>query len=229
MKVIVSGSTGRVGQELIKLIQHHTNWQLGGLINRKGYSLDPKSPPTPLHKTTAQADVVVDFSLPDHLPTLTKFCAHNKLPLVSGTTGLQAKERALLDELAQQVPLLWAANMSLGIYFLHRAVQLLNLLGDDFKFTIQETHHIHKKDKPSGTALSLQQALQEHTGQISPLQAHRVGEVFGTHQIQAQSENEVITLRHEALNRSVFAHGALKAAQSLYKKPAGRYKLEDLL
>lgn len=228
MKVVVSGSTGRIGQELIKLIKAHPVWHLTGLINRKGFSRDGDlyMAPTSSH---IQADVVIDFSLPDHTEALGQFCACHQLPLVSGTTGLAAQHFKVFDTLAQKLPVLWAPNMSLGIYFLHQMIQQLNVLGPDFKAEIEETHHVHKKDSPSGTALLLQQALHKHTGQECPVQAERKADVFGVHKIKLTSKSEQLLLSHEALNRSVFAKGALQAAELLYKKPAGRYSLQDVL
>ena len=228
MKVIVSGSTGRIGQELIRIIKNQPKWHLVGLINRKGFSPTGDAY-TALGAAQAQADVVVDFSLPANMQALTQFCSLNKLPLVSGTTGLAQKHFEAFDNLALKVPVLWTPNMSLGIYFLHRLVQQLKVLTPGFKASIEETHHIHKKDSPSGTALLLQQAVYKSTGQECPVQAHRKSDVFGVHKIKLTSKSEQLVFSHEALNRSVFAHGALQAASVLYKKKAQRYTLQDVL
>ncbi len=149
--------------------------------------------------------------------------------MVSGTTGLTAKDKKLIDSAAKKVPVLWAPNMSVGIAFFK---SLLRSFGgiEGFDFQVLETHHTKKKDAPSGTALLLQEELQAHVrSKLPPPISLRLGGVLGIHEVIAASQQEIISIKHEALNRKVFAEGALKAAAWLKLKKNGRYCIEDMV
>lgn len=176
-----------------------------------------------------QGDVVVDFSLPEALPELLKYCETHKVPLVSGTTGLSAQDKEALKTLSRKVPVLWSPNMSLGVMVVSKMLQHFAALSD-WTFTMEETHHVHKKDKPSGTALRLKEVLESHIGKAIPMpEAFRRGEVIGDHKVLAQGPFEEISIEHKASDRRVFAQGAVQAALWLAGKPAGFYSLEDLV
>lgn len=193
------------------------------------------------------ADVVIDFSQPAALPHLLKLAMHKKIAVVSGTTRLDATGERLLDEAAKIVPVLWAANTSLGVQVLAELVTLaVQKLGLGFDVEIVETHHRAKIDAPSGTAERLRIAVEEARGElvrvagregnVGPRKtdeigvfALRGGDVIGDHTIHLLGHGERLELTHRATNRDLFARGALRAARFLHGKPAGRYTMADLL
>ncbi len=193
------------------------------------------------------ADVVIDFSQPAALPHLLKLAMHKKIAVVSGTTRLDATGERLLDEAAKVVPVLWAANTSLGVQVLAELVTLaVQKLGLGFDVEIVETHHRAKIDAPSGTAERLRLAVEEARGELMRVPgregnvgprrpdeigvfAVRGGDVIGDHTIHLLGPGERLELTHRATNRDLFARGALRAARFLHGKPPGRYTMADLL
>jgi 4-hydroxy-tetrahydrodipicolinate reductase len=173
-------------------------------------------------------DVAIDFSLPAALPLLIALCQQRNAALVSGTTGLDAALRALLDAAAQAIPLLWASNFSLGVVvledLLRRAAAAL-----PWPLEIVETHHVHKLDAPSGTAVTLAAAAAQGQGKTPPIESIREGEVVGTHVARFSGPGESLELTHVAVDRDIFARGALEVAVRLHRRPAGNWRLPDLL
>lgn len=174
-------------------------------------------------------DVVIDFSSPEGLQSALEWCIANKKPLVSGSTGLVAKDWAALKAAGKKIPLLYSGNMSLGIAVFQAMIEKCQAIAD-WDFQIEEVHHNQKKDKPSGTALLLQEKLKTTIGRNPPTpQSLRGGGVPGIHTLWAMGPEETLEIRHTAINRQVFARGALKAARWLFdKKEAGLYDLSDL-
>jgi 4-hydroxy-tetrahydrodipicolinate reductase len=190
------------------------------------------------------AQVVIDFSLPQALEQLARLAARQGVALVSGTTGL--RDLTLLDTAAARVPVLWAANMSLGVQVLAElAAEAARRLGAGFDIEISEMHHRNKVDAPSGTALRLAEAVREArdlrtvTGrqgivgargsdEIGVL-AFRGGDVIGDHTVPLLGPGERLELTHRATSRDLFAQGALRAARWLVTQRPGRYSLKDLL
>ncbi|WP_374029484.1 4-hydroxy-tetrahydrodipicolinate reductase [Bdellovibrio bacteriovorus] len=125
--------------------------------------------------------------------------------------------------------MLWSSNMSLGVAVLNEALKSLSAISH-FDFQIEELHHNKKKDKPSGTAITLQENLEKAVGRELPeALAIRGGGIFGVHKIYAMSDEEVLTFEHTALNRTVFAKGAVQAAEWLVKQKPGLYQIRDVL
>jgi 4-hydroxy-tetrahydrodipicolinate reductase len=174
-------------------------------------------------------DAVIDFSLPALTMEVIEWCVKNRKPLVSGVTGIESDHKKALESAAATIPVLWAPNMSLGVAVLARMLSQLSHL-EGFDFQIEELHHIKKKDKPSGTALFLQEKLTEAIGHEAPGPlAIRGGGIFGIHRVWAMGEEETITLEHTAMNRRVFARGALRATKWLLDKGPGLYRMDDVL
>lgn len=213
------GSSGRMGGEILRLAEAQDRSVLP--IGRDWTMVKP-----------AQISVVIDFSLPEGLRSAVAWCLQQGKPLVSGTTGLDVGLKADLEAAARKIPVLWSANMSIGVHVLARAIESLSPL-QGWEFQISETHHRHKKDKPSGTALFLQTQLQKALGtvRLPEPESRREGEVIGDHVISAKSSEEVLTFEHRALSRAVFARGALLAADWLAKKgrKPGLYTMADVL
>ena len=149
-------------------------------------------------------------------------------PIVSGSTGLREKDFNLVRKQSAARPIFWASNMSPGLWAFRQAMKSFQLISN-FDFAIEEIHHTQKKDRPSGTAKTLQLDLEKIIEKkIETPSSHRLGSIFGIHTITAASSHEMITMQHQALNRSVFAEGAVKAALWLSKQKSGFYSMEHL-
>lgn len=174
-------------------------------------------------------DVLVDFSQPEAFEAILQLCKTRKTAMVSGTTGLTDNHRVSMSDSARDIPVLWASNFSLGVAVLNdlvkRAAKALETWGVD----ITETHHVHKKDAPSGTALTLGQAIELGGGRTPAYVSHREGEVIGDHTVKFSGPGEFIELRHNALDRDIFVRGALEAAYRLREKPPGLYQFSELI
>jgi 4-hydroxy-tetrahydrodipicolinate reductase len=195
-----------------------------------------------------KVDVVIDFSAPESLAALIPLVVAARKPLVSGTTGVTP---ALMDQLkaaSQEIPVLWAPNMSLGVLVLRRLCQTaMSLLGPESGFEVEllELHHRKKKDSPSGTAVALLkdavdawglQAVHGRNGLCGPrnswecgVHAVRGGDVVGEHTMYLLGCGERLELSHRAWNRDVFAGGALFAARRLPTLAPGLYNMDQIL
>lgn len=230
IKVAVFGASGRMGQEIAALMAQSDRFSPALGISRKGQAENfLKSVKKLDRKDFKNIDVIVDFSVAASFPEILKFATENKIPIVSGTTGLSGNSQKMIQQSGKAIPVLWSPNMSLGIAALEKALDALVVLSH-FDFQIEETHHKGKKDRPSGTALLLQRRLEKVLKRKLPEPlAIRGGGVFGVHQIQVLGDSETLTFEHRALNRRIFAEGALVAAQWLIKKKKGLYCLQDVL
>ena len=213
--IFIFGINGRMGQEVAKIVKESPFLSLAGGFSQKEKTVLDFSP-----------DLVIDFSLPQAFPELLDFVEKHSCSLVSGTTGFDENQITQLHNLGQKVPVFWSANMSFGIYLMTKLTKTLARYNKLYKYQIEETHHIHKKDKPSGTALVLEKVARELT-ELEPTLSHRKDEVFGIHRFIALSENEQLEICHTALNRKLFAQGAVDVARWLFRQPAGFYSMED--
>jgi 4-hydroxy-tetrahydrodipicolinate reductase len=169
--------------------------------------------------------VVIDFSLAEAVPALLAALADRPNPLVSGTTGLTEATKSGLRERGGRAAVVWAPNMGLGIPLLARLVRDAARLAPEADVAIVETHHRHKKDRPSGTALYLADAV----GRPVDMHSLRIGEVVGEHTVELAFGDERLTLTHRALTRDVFADGALAAARFAAGAPPGFHDMEAVL
>ncbi len=223
IKLGILGSTGRMGHELKKLMDGN-KFELSCEIDSKNFDKILKS------KNKLDVDVWVDFSTPEVLEKFLGYLQKNPRPIVSGTTGINGHVEKALNKLSAKTAVFWAPNMSIGVALVAKALDVFSG-HSNFDFQIDETHHKHKKDSPSGTALLLKKKLNQvlgHKKTPAPL-ATRGGGVFGIHRIQALSEEEIVSIEHTALNRSVFAKGALWVAQQIVQKKSGYYEMKDLI
>lgn len=173
-------------------------------------------------------DVAIDFSLPEGFDPILALCLERKAGLVSGTTGISETQRQALIQAATSIPLVWASNFSLGVAVLDELVERAATALADWNCDIVESHHIHKQDAPSGTALTLGAAAQK--GGATPHYASlRAGDIVGEHLVQFTGMGERIELTHRATNRDIFARGALFAAVQLNGRVPGSYRVRDLL
>ncbi len=229
LKIGVVGAGGKMGNELLNVIKDSGHIPFFGVYHTKKPEGFVHSANNYEDKHVSEVDLWIDFSLAVSFEFSMKSLGIFKKPIVSGTTGITDKQKELLGVIAKQAPVLWSSNMSIGIALLNRMISLFSSI-KDFDFQIEELHHKHKIDAPSGTAKTLQENLVAALGKTIPAPLSiRGGGIFGVHKIWAMSDQEVITIEHQALNRRVFAEGALKAGLALMKKSPGLYTMKDLL
>lgn len=256
LRVALHGAGGRMGQALVDALgglpgMHLVAACVGAddrLAGRPvpGFGAVPYSPEWPV----AGVDVVIDFSTAAACAAAAARCAEQGCALVTGTTGLAADQQAAVQAAAARVAVVQAANMSVGVTLALKLAELAaSALGDGYDAEILEMHHRHKVDAPSGTALALGQAVARGRGVALADQAlfarHgstgprprgqigfatlRGGDVVGQHEVIFAGPGERVTLGHTADSRSVFAHGALRAARFAARSAAGLYGMADVM
>ena len=203
-----------------------------------------------LEDLDTSADLLIDFTLPGGTRLAAQWCASNGVALLSGTTGLTDGDISALKNAALKVPVLWAPNLSHGVALMAVLVrQAAATLGVGANITITDIHHQHKVDAPSGTALALATAVMEGRSELLEelleperldrqsnvdegelaFSSVREGEVVGEHTVSFAAPDEVIEITHKALDREVFAKGALKAGEWLIGQTPGYYSTNDWL
>jgi 4-hydroxy-tetrahydrodipicolinate reductase len=217
LKIAVLGS-GRMGRQLVQVIDKATDCEVLGSWSR---SMD-----TDLAALLDGADVAIDFTLPEATREIVGAAVDQGTPLVCGVTGLDPSTEEVMAEAARHIALLYGRNMSRGIGVMSTLLrQATRALGPDFSTEIRETHHLHKKDAPSGTAIALREALGDDSLDI---ESHREGEVLGDHRVRFTSASESLEIAHSVSDRRVFAEGAVTAARWLVDKPPGLYEMADI-
>jgi 4-hydroxy-tetrahydrodipicolinate reductase len=263
MKVAIIGAAGRMGKVLIEAVDGTDGLQLGAAIVEPGNSLigADAGDMTGIGKTGVAMvgsladvkddfDVLIDFTFPDLTLENARFClAHGKSHVI-GTTGLSDAEKQQLAQVAENVPVVFAPNMSVGVSVVLNLLRTAAAaLGDDYDVEIIEAHHRHKKDAPSGTALRMGEVVAdalgrnlkecavygregftgERTRKEIGFETIRAGDVVGDHTVLFATEGERIEITHKASSRMTFAKGAMRAALWLKNKPAGLYDMQDVL
>lgn len=230
-RVLIHGATGRMGQALLRLAAEDPALQVVGAVSRKAGQrvIDgiPQFGAAELGAVPA-FDVAIDFSLPDAFDRVLTTCVSRGSGLVSGTTALSEAQRAAIESASGRIPVVWAANFSLGVAVLNVLVEQAARALKHWDCDIVEQHHVHKLDAPSGTALAL--GTSAAAGGATPRYAAlRAGDIVGEHTVQFAGLGERVELVHRATNRDVFARGALHVARVLHGRPAGLYTIGDLL
>lgn len=261
VNVVVYGSAGRMGQAVVRAVLESKQARLACALVRPGSgladepldrvfgtmqrlvdfstSLDPDVP----------CDVLVDFSGSNSFDAALALAVERRAAFVSGTTGLREEQVAAMQNAARTIPVLWAANFSLGIAMLLRAARRVAATFPDWHCDILEMHHSRKQDAPSGTALILGQAVAEghgtkfeenavfsRYGQIGPRKLGEIGfaslrggDVIGEHTVIFATDSERLELTHRAGSRDIFAHGALAAAIWIAGRDPGTYAFDQVL
>ena len=252
INLAITGCMGRMGQQIIKSVKKDKNFKLISLTeNRK---ISKKINGIKISSNTAEAfkksDLIIDFTIPKCTFQVLKIATKLKKRVVIGTTGFTKKEEVLIKKYSKKIPILKAGNMSLGINLLMYLTEITSSsLGKNFLSKISETHHRHKKDYPSGTALMLGRGIAvgknknfytllgkkylnkktfPYGGKIN-FNSIRRGEIIGEHEVKFSSGKEIITLNHEAFDRALYSEGALTASRWLMTKKAGLYSMRDLM
>jgi 4-hydroxy-tetrahydrodipicolinate reductase len=255
LRLAINGASGRMGSELLQRVRADDRFELAHAVVAPGSEHDGAAlPGTALQCahdwTQAPAlDVVVDFSGPAGLAAALEHCLDRGVALVTGTTGLDAALNQRLDAAAQRIPLLRAANFSLGVAVLTRLLREASAALRDWDLEIVEAHHGRKEDAPSGTALALGEAaaaargttladdaVYVREGRTGPRRRGSIGfavvrggDIVGEHQALLVGAGERVELGHRATDRSIFARGALEAAHWLAGRAPGAYDLDAML
>ena len=183
-----------------------------------------------LEEACDRIDCFIDFTLPESTVNNAEMYSSRGISLVIGTTGLSGEAEEKVREAAKTIPIVFAPNMSAGVNVFFKLIEdAAKILCPEFNVKIDETHHVHKKDSPSGTAKKIGQILSEISGVYPMIEAFREGEVVGNHGVIFESKYETIEIRHDAKSRDVFAAGAIKAAKFLSGKAPGLYSMFDVL
>ncbi|AWI34046.1 4-hydroxy-tetrahydrodipicolinate reductase [Helicobacter apodemus] len=248
----VFGASGRVGRLIVEFIKESPNIKLGSLYTRKVLDFCVESETlitSDLKAFLENCEVVIDFTTPQGTEQLLEVALSHPKPIVIGTTGLEFHCENLIKEASKKMPIFYASNMSLGVAVLNRTIAMVANALKDFDIEIVETHHKHKKDSPSGTALSLAKTcavargleldkvrisgrdgnIGERSEREIGVMSLRGGDVVGKHNVGFYGDGEYLELIHTATSRLTFAKGAIKAAVWLKNQPNGFYSIEDFL
>jgi len=252
INLAISGCMGRMGQQLIKSSKKNKDFKLvtlteNSLINKKFNGIRPELNSDIAFKKT---DVIIDFTIPECTLEILKIASKLKKKVVIGTTGFNRNQENQIKKYSKEISILKAGNMSLGVNLLMYLTEIASKsLNDQYLSKIFEVHHKHKKDYPSGTALMLGKGIADGKkqnfynligkkflnkksfpyGKKINFNSLRKDEIIGEHEVKFSSGKEIITLNHEAFDRTLYSDGALTAAKWLIKKKSGLYSMRDLM
>ncbi|MBT0887342.1 MULTISPECIES: 4-hydroxy-tetrahydrodipicolinate reductase [Acinetobacter] len=261
-RIGVLGAGGRMGRILIQAVQE-AGYQLAAAVERPESSLLGTDAGElagvgtlgvkvvgSLEQVLADCDVVIDFTAPAATAQHLKLCREAGVAIVIGTTGMNDEQKALLEESAQQTPVVYAANYSVGVNVSIKLLELAaKVFGDSVDIEVIEAHHRHKVDAPSGTALMMGEAIaatlgrdlkqdavycrEGHTGprerKSIGFQTIRGGDIVGEHTAMFIADGERVEITHKATNRMNFAAGAVRAAAWVVGREARKYDMKDVL
>ncbi|MBI4242458.1 MAG: 4-hydroxy-tetrahydrodipicolinate reductase [Planctomycetes bacterium] len=223
ISIAISGALGRMGQMIYKLASKDKTIKVDLLVDQKESLIDSYKVLTSLKK---KVDCLIDFSSPEGTLKRIEECSKLKVSMVIGTTGFTLEQEKKIAEASNKIAILKESNMSIGVNIVFSMLEYIKPLIVNFDIGIYEIHHKTKKDKPSGTALTMANKLGVKTTDIN---SFRMADVVGEHTILMSKLGEVIEISHRAYTREIFAEGAITAAKFLYNKPAGMYKMKDIL
>lgn len=263
IKVGILGANGRMGRVLIDAVYQHAELSLAFASVRSGsafigldagelaginkqYIIVKELIP----ELADFADVLIDFTLPDALEGNLEYAISHKMPIIIGTTGLDDTQLAMIDDAAKKVPIVLAANYSIGVNLMLNLVKTTaKVMGDRADIEILEAHHRFKKDAPSGTAMAIGENIAktlnrdltkvavfgregdtgERDSQTIGFATVRAGDIVGEHTALFATLGERIEITHKASSRLTFANGALTAAIWITEQPCGLYSMQDVL
>src|SRR6266478_6146540 len=240
IRLIITGSKGRMGRTLVSCAAHHVDLQVVGQIDQGDE----------ISSVIEKGDVVIDFSSHNATPAIARLCAEHKKAMVIGTTGHSDDDRSQITAFSNRIPMVLSSNFSTGVntlfWLTRKAAQIL---GPAFDLEVVEMHHRLKRDAPSGTAKTLAEILAdvrkqqleniirhgrsgipgERTAEEIGMHSLRGGDVVGDHTVIFAAAGERIELTHKASSRETFANGALRAAEWVVKQKPGLYDMQDVL
>lgn len=249
VRMIMHGCNGAMGRVISDMVKKQEEITIVAGIDLADNKQNEYPVFSSLEDCDVEADVIVDFASVKAVDSLLDYCAAHQMPVVLCTTGLSEEQLKKVSDVSRNTAVLRSANMSLGVNLLLKlvaeAAQTLAAAGFDME--IVEKHHNQKVDAPSGTALALADSMNEAMGQTyhyqydrsqkrekrDPkeigIQAVRGGSIVGEHEVIFAGQDEVVTFRHAAYSKAIFAKGAVEAAVYLAGKPAGLYTMADVI
>ena len=231
----VGGALGKMGSRILSLAAQDKDFKIVLALERLTHpQIGEKIEGVELVSrldAIKETDGLIDFSLPEatleHLSCAVKF----KKPLVIGTTGFSEEQKKEILAMSKKIPIVFSPNMSIGVNLLFSLVQqAASQLPPEYKVTMSEAHHIHKKDAPSGTAKGLADIVRKERPEVDiNINSIREGEIIGDHEVVFDSSWDTIKLSHSAKTRDIFAKGALEAMKFVVGKKPGLYNMQDVL
>lgn len=248
----IFGANGRVGKLLVESLNNDKEAYISSVYVRNNINLNlPQNTlvTNDIEKFIKSSEVIIDFSSPEATQNLLECAIKNPRPIVCGTTGLNKEIYELLSKASLKMPILYSSNMSKGIVLLNKLCSITSKILKNSNIEIIELHHRHKKDSPSGTAISLATSCAQARGlsldkvRVSGrdgvigersddeigVMALRGGDIVGRHTIGFYLDGEYIELTHNATSRMTFAKGAIDAAKWLIGQKNSLYHIEDTL
>ena len=248
MNLILCGCSGRMGKAVAELCSQNTELKIVAGVDAVPLSGASFPVYSSILSCDMEADCVVDFSHPSTLSSLLSFCTAHEIPAVLCTTGYSESQISEIQNASSRIPIFRSANMSLGINVMQALVrQAVRLLGDGYDIEIVERHHNQKLDAPSGTAIMLADTIRDSRNTETELvyerqsvrrkrdskevgiSSIRGGTIVGVHEVIFAGHDEVLEIEYTAQSRSVFAAGAVRAAQYLPGKAPGLYSMSNLV
>lgn len=230
-----------MGSRLVALTQRASDLMLAGALESAGHACVGRDVGecvgsgsvgvrigSSLERAARRGDVVIEFSTPEATAAHAMMAARLRCPMVIGTTGLSPRHLAVIRRASRAIPMLLSPNMSLGVNVLFQLVEQVIQLQVPHDISIIETHHIAKRDAPSGTAKRLCELVAQY-GKHPSVHSLRLGDVVGDHQVIFATPGERLELTHRATSRDTFAHGALRAARFIARQRRGLYDMRDVL
>ncbi len=245
MKILVYGIGGKMGHFVYNQVINNGDTLLCGIDKFADKSAFPCPVYDDCSSLTDKPDCIIDFSYKGAIYDYLPYAIKNNVPCVIATTGHDEKDNEYVKEASKTIPIFKSGNMSIGINLLIKLIKMAKVaLGDNVDVEIVETHHRRKVDAPSGTALMLANAIKSvsedteynigrgiDSGKRKPneigVSSIRGGTVVGKHEVSFLLDNEVITIKHEAEDRRIFAEGSVNAAHFIVKKTNGLYDIMD--
>ena len=244
MNIILNGANGRMGKEIRSALEKHDSLGIVAAID-KSFELANAIQMTDFPIYDIGADVIIDFSHHSAIYEVAEYAEKFNVPVILCTTGQTEEEMERVNALATKVPVFFSANMSMGVALLCELAKKSAEVLPDAEIEIIEKHHSAKLDAPSGTALMLANAIKSVRNSLTfmlgrsgrrerekneiGIHAIRAGSIVGEHEVILATKNEIITVAHSAMSRSVFADGALAAAKWIKGRPAGMYSMQDMI
>jgi 4-hydroxy-tetrahydrodipicolinate reductase len=235
LKIGIYGACGKMGKRIAALALEDKDIEVVSAIETAGHEalgspLGKILITSDTGKLDVKTDCMIDFTFHEAVRPHLEACACAGSGIVIGTTGLTEDEKKAVEAASRKIPVVFSPNMAPGVNLLFRIVkEASRVLGRDFDIKVDETHHVHKKDSPSGTARMIASVIKDACGRDVPVEAFREGEVIGNHGIIFESPYEKLEIRHDAKTRDVFAAGALLAAKFLAGRKEGLYSMADVL
>ena len=235
IKLAISGCQGRMGQRITALALLDKVFKISALLeNRNRPDVSLLSYNMPVHFDDAAlkgSHVLIEFTTPEATIAHLKSCQEYGVNMVIGTTGFTESQITQIKKASGGIAIIFSSNMSVGVNLVFGLIrQAAQITGNDYAITLSETHHVHKKDAPSGTARTMADIAERYAKtMVKDIASIREGEVIGDHTITFEGPADLISIHHHAKTRDIFVQGALVAAKFLSKKKKGLFNMQDVL